>query len=507
MTPAKRVIVNTAAQYSRSVINTVLLLYSTRLVMQALGVSDYGVFALVGGVVAMLGFITNALVVTTQRFISYYYGKGDMATVRHYFSNSVYLHLLLGFLLLGLLLLVGLPVLGWLKIEAGRELAAWQVYQIASVMLFVTILTAPFKALFIARENIVYISVIEVIDGVMKLCMAIILLELSSGDKLQLYSLMILGVNLFNLLAFSLYAFVRFEECRLRCDFRDWDFGIMRELFGFAGWNTFGAGGQFIRNQGVAMVLNRQFGTVINAAYGIGFQVWAAVAFVATSILNAMNPQIIKAEGEQNRARMLHLAAMESKYSLALMLLVAVPLLLEFPQVLSLWLKEVPDHTAMFCRFVMVAFLFDQISLGLHTANQAMGRIGRYTLLTNIPKLLVVPAAWLVLFLGGSATDVMWLYLLVEAAVSFYRIPFSVKSLGLDGWHYLRIVLLPLLPATLLMFLGGWLCLFSMDFPLRFLVTSVVTLAIGLPSLWYFTLTADDRQFVLSFINRKLHHD
>ena len=142
MTPAKRVIVNTAAQYSRSVINTVLLLYSTRLVMQALGVSDYGVYALVGGVVAMLGFITNALVVTTQRFISFHYGAGDMEIVRRYFSNSLYLHLMLGLLLVGLLLFAGQPILGWLKIEPDRELVAWQVYQIATMMLFFTILIA-----------------------------------------------------------------------------------------------------------------------------------------------------------------------------------------------------------------------------------------------------------------------------------------------------------------------------------------------------------------------------
>ena len=213
MEPQKRVIVNTGAQYTKAILNTLLSLYSTRLVLDALQVTDYGIYAVVGGVVAMLGFITNALLVTTQRYVSYYHGQGNSGYVKKIFSSSLFLHIVFA----GVIALVLLLIKGWLfndvlNIPSDRIGTARQVYDVTIAMLVVTILIAPFKALFIARENIVYISVVDVCDGIVKLLMAIGLAYVSS-DRLIVYAIMMMSIQIMNLMVFAGYANWKFEEC------------------------------------------------------------------------------------------------------------------------------------------------------------------------------------------------------------------------------------------------------------------------------------------------------
>ena len=308
MEPTKRIIVNTIAQYTKAIVNIGLSLYSTRLILDALSISDYGVYAVVGGVVAMLGFITNSLVITTQRFVSFYHGRGDTAYVGKIFNHSLLLHVVFGLAIAAILFsLKGWLFGGVLNIPPLRVETAGYVYYITIAMLFVTILTAPFKAMFIACENIVYVSVVEVCDGILKLLFAIAL-AFVSADRLLVYALMMCGIQLLNFMAFSIYGRLRFEECRLtlrRCDIKG---DILRQLMGFAGWTIYSMGTLTARNQGIAIVINHFVGTVANAAYGVAAQVNAAIFFVSSSIVNAMNPQIMKAEGEGNRQRVLRLA-------------------------------------------------------------------------------------------------------------------------------------------------------------------------------------------------------
>lgn len=502
MNPTKRVVINTGAQYARALINIILSLYSTRLILEALGKDDYGLYVLVGGIVAMLGFVTNALIVSTQRFISFYYGKDELKVVGRYFSNSLFLHLFISTSIGVILWLLQNPLLSFLNFDPSRQTTACSVYLVTIGILWLTIMMAPFKALFIARENIVYISIVEVLDSILKLLLAIFLLD-TPGDKLMFYAYMMLIIQVFNIIAYMVYAYTRFEECKLRLRFSDLDKDFLRKLMGFTGWNIFGTGTIMIRNQGIAIILNRQFGTGINAAYGIGYQVFGAVAFVATSLLNAMNPQIIKAEGNNDRKRMLRLSAMESKFSVALMLLVGLPLIVEMPQVLSFWLDEVPDEAPMFCRLILLSFLMDQFSLGLHTANQAKGDIRTYTLLTNIPKLLIVPVAWLLIYWGGTPMSVMMVYLVVELIVSMIRVPFSVRSVGLNAKLYVHDAILPLIVPCCAILFVGLLCTIIFTCSYRFIITFLLSGIVGLPLEWFYTLSASDRAMVQLFIKSR----
>ncbi len=508
MEATKRIIVNTIAQYLKAVINTVLALYSTRLILDALQVSDYGIYTVVGGVVAMLGFISNALVITTQRYVSFYHGQGNAKEVKSIFVNSLALHLFIGALLtIALLLPKEWIIHHVLNIPSDRIIVAGYIYVITAFMLFFTILYAPFKALFIARENIIYIAVVEVADAVFKFILAISL-AFVNADRLLVYAVLMGAIIVVNLLAFSTYALAKFKECTIIIRPNDIKKNVIRQLLGFAGWTTYGMGAVAGRNQGTAIVLNHFFGTTVNAAYGIAFQIYGAVAFVVTSILNAMNPQIMKLEGGKERVKMIDLAGKESKFSVALLSIATLPLIIEMPSILDAWLKEVPPYTSLFCRYVLISFLCDQLTMGLQTAIQATGQIRNYTLLIYTPKLLFVLVIWMMFQYGCSIPSMMAFFLFVEMFVAIIRIPYCKLKIKLSISNYVRVVIAPQIPLCISICIVGIACSSCLDFPLRFVLTYVISAITGIFSAWIFILDKEEKHYVAQLFTKRIHtHD
>lgn len=504
MEPTKRIIVNTGAQYTKAITNTCLSLYSTRLILDALQVTDFGIYALVGGVVAMLGFITNALVITTQRYVSYYHGKGDYEYVRKIFSNSLLLHILFGIAIAGILLFLK----GWLfadvlNIVPERIDTAKSVYIITTLMLVITIFTAPFKALFIAHENIVFVSVVDICDAIIKLLIAIGLAYVSV-DRLLVYAFLMAAIQLLNLLIFSIYARFKYEECHLLLHRRDIDCQAMSQLTGFAGWTTYGTGAVVARTHGITVIINHFCGTTANAAYGIAAQVNNAVIFVSSSIINAMNPQIMKAEGMGDRHKMLLLAGQESKYSVMLLSLVSIPIIMEMPAILNVWLPEVPPNTVMFGRFAIAICLVDQFTIGLNAANQAQGHIGSYTLIMYTPKLLNLPFAWLLLAEGFSLEAVMWSIIIVEFITAILRLPYLKQTAGLHFWQFTRQAILPVLPMIGMSVATCWCCMQLFHSHFSFLITFALALLVGLGTAWAVTLNTSERAYVVRLLKTRI---
>lgn len=507
MEAGKRIVVNMIAQYSRAIINTCLSLYSVRLFLDILGASDYGIYSVIGGIIAMMGFITNALVITTQRYISFYHGRGEQKYVKQLFKNSLFLHFVIAIsLFIVFIVLRDCVVYHLLNIPDGRHEVASKIYIMSGLMLVITILTAPFKALFIARENIVFISIVEVADGILKVLLAYSL-TLITLDKLFVFSMMMTSVLSLNLAAYMIYALTRFEECSIFIRKRDISKQIQKQLAGFAGWTTYGMGAIACRTQGAAVLLNIFFGTIINAAYGIANQVYGSIVFVSSSVLNAMNPQIMKAEGAHDRKRMLRLAGQQSKFSAALMMIIAIPVMVEMGTLLPIWLKNVPPYTVMFCRFILIAFICDQLTIGLNAANQATGQIRTYTLLMFTPKLLFLPIAWLLLKNGGSPTSIMWLFLIIELGVSLMRLPFLHRTAGLDIKQYIADVVIPLLPLCLASTVSAVAIATWIDIPLRFILNIIISIAIGGFIALTVTLNREERYFLKHFIHKKRHAD
>lgn len=504
MTNSNRIIINTMAQYTRTIINVCLSLYSTRLILSALGQSDYGIYSVVAGVIAMMSFITNALVVTTQRFLSIYHGKNDPQKIRQIFGNSMLLHILIASILGVVLFCLGSWIThDFLNIVVERQQAAWYVYNATVVMLMLTFITAPIRALFIARENIVYISIVDVVDGILKLLIAIGLSHIAY-DHLVSYSVLMAGITLVNLLAFSIYASAKFPEFHLP-RLRDWDKQFIKELSHFAGWTTYSMGCIIGRNQGIAVVLNIFYGTIVNSAYGIAQQVLGAVQFISTSILNAMNPQIMKAEGSGDRSRMVRLCEYESKYAFLLLSLVAIPLIAEMDTVLHFWLGEVPEHAVMFCRCILAATLCDQLSVGLTTANQAVGKIRMYNLTFYTFKLLVIVFAWGCIKLGFPLVSIMWCYIGVELFTSLLRLPLMKRIANIAILPFCRNVFLKIIVPATTMSIVCYISICYINLSWRIILTILLSAATGLLSIWITSLEKEEKQHITQLI-KKIHN-
>lgn len=431
MKTSERVIINIVAQYVRTVINMILSLYTVRVVLSTLGQEDYGVYTLIAGVVSMLAFITNSLVTSTQRFISYNHGKRDIDRIKTIFSNSVIIHIVIGIILVVLLELCA-PLLfnGFLNIAADRLEAAMFVYQVVVIILFTTFITAPFKSLIISRENIVYISVIEMLDGLIKVGFAFLLTKVTY-DKLEFYSLTVLAVQLFTFTALAIFCYIKYEECIFptikRINKND-----IKEVLSFTGWTVYGTVCSVSQRQGIAILLNRIMGTAVNAAYGIGYQLAGYASFLSSSIVNAIRPQIIKAEGGGDRARALRLSNIASKAVFLLMSMVFIPCMYEINTILKLWFGNPPEFAGLFCIMAMATILADSVSIGLTHINNAIGNIKVYSLIMCTPKLLTLPIAWIMMKFDFSLEWVALECILVELIMAFVRIPFIKKQAGLN---------------------------------------------------------------------------
>lgn len=501
MTNSQRIIVNTSAQYIRTLINTFLSLFSTRFVLAALGQTDFGVYFLVAGVITMFAFLTNASVITTQRYISFYNGQGKEDKIHSVVGNSLLLHIIIGAGLVALMLMLCYPIIyHGLNIPEDRLQAASWVYVITALMFFFSILLAPIRALFIAKENIVYISCIDVLDGILKLLFAWLLL-FASSDRLVLYAVLMLSIQIINLLALTLFARKKFAEFHFP-HFREWDNATIKELSAFAGWTLYSSGCVVARNQGIAVVLNIFFGAIINAAYGIATQVSGSVAFVSSSIVNAINPQLVKAEGAKDRSRMLRMAEYESKYAFLLLSMVSVPLIFEMGTILRWWLGEVPEHAVAFCQLTLIAALCDQLSIGLTSAVQAIGNLKNYTLIFYTTKLLTLVAIWVCIKMHLSASQALVSYVVVEFVGSLIRLPLLKSIGGLNIFAFCKNVFGRVFVPFLVICGICYATQYFISSDYRFFVSFAATILLGGIAIWWIGMDKSERQFIYSHIRK-----
>lgn len=502
MRSSTRIIVNTAAQYIRTLINIILTLYSTRLILEALGVDNYGLYILVGGVISMLSFATNALATTTQRFLSYHQGKSNLDQQRNYFANSFYIHLIIGlFVLIFLLSFIHILFNGFLNIPDERLYAAKITYAIVSVILLFTFMTSPFRAVLISHENIVYLSIVDILDGLLKVVIAIVLLHIST-DKLIAYSFLMGLIQIFNLLAIGLFCIFKYKECwhpslkRIKIIY-------LKEILSFAGWTVYSIGCVIGRTQGVAVIINKFFGAAVNAAYGIGFQISGYVTFISESILNAVRPQIIRAEGEGNHRHMLWLAQMSSKYGLFLLCCIAIPCIAEMPNLLGLWLKEVPEYATMFSRMVLLAAIFDTSTSGLWVANQAIGNIKTYSISINSVKILTLPVSFLLVKNEFPLLSVAISYVFFEALCAFLRIAFLHKNGNLDIRKFIICVYGRLI-IPMILFISATIVLAHCSTAIwGILMTFTISNLVFIVSFFLFGMKREEKQLFLSFAQKK----
>lgn len=501
MNQSKRIIINTIAQYVRTILSMILSFISTRMILKYLGVDDYGIYSLVAGSVSLLSFLTTSLSVTTQRYLSVSQGKGVLDEIKNIYNTSLFLHLIVSLIVVIIFEFLYLFLFdGFLNIPDDRLLAAKLLYQLVVLIFCLSFVTTPFRSVIISHENIVYISIIEIFDSIFKLLIAYALLFVH-GDKLIYYGVFLTLIQVFNLLCLSLFAYNYYPECK-KPSFSYVKLRIIKELFSFMGWSMYNIGCIIGRTQGIAITINKFMGAAVNASYGLAFQVSGAMSFVSASLMNAINPQIMISEGSGNRKRSIKLAEYGCKFSYILITAISVPALFEMPSLLKLWLGNIPDYSVLFCRMVISACIVDSITSALGSLNQAIGKIRNYTLLIFSTKLITLP---IVIFLFLLQADLFWIaftYVSIELISSFIRIPFLHITAGLNIKSFITDVLLPNLIPTLIIFLVCIIITTFINCEYRFILTFLISISFFIVSVFLFCFSKDEKQIILSYLKK-----
>ncbi|WP_373941224.1 hypothetical protein OEG92_15850 [Polaribacter sejongensis] len=391
MQASHKVIFNTIITYSRSLITVFITLYSTKLIINALGVDDFGLYSLIGGVVGMLAFFKSALTSSTQRFISFNLGKGLMNEVKRVVANSFLIHILTGLVIVLVVEVIGQYFITHkLVIAPDRLGTAIIIFHFVVASTFVTIATVPFDAVLNAHENMLVLAILGIIETVLKLLVAIVLSYIVNYDKLIIYSVLLFSVLILINGIKWVYCYRKYKETKVSL-VKDIDLSQIKKQTSFAGWNLFGAACSMGRGHGVAIISNMFFGTVVNAAFGIANQVKSQSSFFSSTILRAINPQIMKSEGANDRKRMIRLSMMASKFGYFLIAFIAIPLLFEMETVIQLWLNKTPKYVVVFCQLLLIGAIIEQLTVGIKSAIQSVGDIKKYMIYTGGLLLLNMP--------------------------------------------------------------------------------------------------------------------
>jgi O-antigen/teichoic acid export membrane protein len=393
----KRIAKNTLMLYFRMLIILGVRLYTSRIILNTLGVEDYGIYNVVGGIVIMLSFLNSAMSTGTTRFLSFELGRGEFLKMARVFSMSLNIHAMIAVIIFILAETLGLWFLNThLNIPAERMNAANWAYQFSILTFMIAILSIPYHALIIAHERMNVYAYVSIVEVSLQL-LIVFMLQWFGFDKLKLYAVLVFLVSLMIRGIYGLYSSKNFKESKYRFI---WDKSLYKTLMNFAGWNLWGNAAGVMSGQGVNILLNIFFGPAVNAARGIAYSVKAAVHQFVNNFQTAMKPQIIKSYAANDLKYMHQLIFQGAKYSFFLLLFMSVPILLETKIILQLWLKMIPEYTIIFTQLVIVNELISCLSGPLLTAAQASGRIKNFQLITGGLLFLVLPFSWMFLKFG-----------------------------------------------------------------------------------------------------------
>ncbi|PXY42544.1 hypothetical protein DMB65_00520 [Flavobacterium cheongpyeongense] len=501
MQAINRVIFNTGITYVKTVVTSLIALYSTRLILNALGAEDFGIYNVVGGMIAMLAFLNAAMSTSTQRYISYNLGTANIESVKKIFANSVIVHFVIGILLVIVIELVGIYLINnQLKINPARIDVALYILHFVVASTFITVISVPYDALINAHENMTFLAVVGVVESVLKLLIAFSLFFLTV-DKLFVYGFFTMLCTIIIRVIKRIYSKRKYKECHVNL-IKEYDIDQIKELNSFAGWSLFGTLCSLARNQGVAVILNLFFATVVNAAYGIANQVNSQLMFFSQTMMSAMRPQIMKSEGSNDRDRMIRLSLTANQFSFYLFTFFALPFFFEMPFILKLWLKNVPEYTVEFCRSIILLTMMNQINMGLMTAVQAIGKIKVYQMVAGGIQLLTIPIGFVFLKLGYQPYSIVLVSFVLETISTVFRIFYFQYLTGYRAVEYFKKVILnsflSLLPSVLLVyFVRIWL----VDGFVGFIVLGIISSISYLLSIYYIGLTYNDKQMLMQIFS------
>lgn len=433
----KRIAKNTLLLYVRMLFSMLVSLYTSRAVLQTLGVEDYGIYNVVGGFVAMFSLISSSLSSAVSRFLTFELGAGDFSKLKQIFATSLFVHLILAIIVLFFMETIGIWFLNTkMTIPLERLHAANWVFHASILSFILSLIVVPYDASIVSHERLNTFAYIGILNVLLKLSVVLFIAHSTLAfDSLIVYALLLVAVSVFIQFIYIYYCRKHFEECRFHFIV---DKSCLKEIGTFAGWNFIGSTAGILKDHGVNILLNMFLGPVVNAARGISNSVNATICLFAGNFMTALNPQIIKSFASGESAYTTSLVERGSRFSFYIVFILALPILLETDFVLDLWLGQYPAHTVNFVRLVLLLSMCDLLSNTLVTLQQATGRIRNYQLAVGGTLLLNFPLSYFCLENSFPPESVFIVALLISFVCLFLRLVFLNKMVHLSIKQYLR---------------------------------------------------------------------
>ncbi len=496
---SKRIAKNTLVLYARMLLTMAITLYTSRVVLDVLGIDDYGIYSVVGGVVAMFTIISGSLSAAISRFITFELGFGNQEKLNKIFSTALIIQLIIGILVFTLGQTVGMWfVNNKMIIPEGRMFAAQWVLHFSLIALVVNLISIPYNATIIAHEKMSVFAYISIVESVCKLILAY-LIAISPIDKLVTYSISMCAIAVLVRIIYGIYCRKHFLECR-NISFA-FNRPIFKEMLAFSGWNFIGSSAVLLRVQGGNILLNLFFGTVVNAAHGISSQVAAAANQFSTNFLTALNPQITKSYAAGDKEYLNTLIFQGSRFSFYMLLLVSLPILVQTQYVLQVWLNEVPKYTVMFVKLALVFSLIEVISAPLITTMLATGRIRNYQIVVGGFQMMNLPISYILLQMGLFPEIVPIVAICISVFCLIARLYMLRGMIEFCLNLFVKRVILNLLFVTIASLLVPILVVdfFDPTF-ITFVLISILTVLSTITAIYFVGCSRDERTFLLQKI-------
>lgn len=502
---ANRVIKNTGFLYARMGITMFISLYTTRLILNSLGASDFGIFNIVGGAIAMLGFLNAAMASATQRFMSYSEGEGNKEKQKNIFNISFVLHFILAFIVGLILLGAGYFFFnGILNIPPDRMDAAKVVYGSLIISTMFTVMTVPYDAVMNAHENMKYYAIVGVIESLLKLGVAFITVY-TLTDKLIVYGILMACIPLIVLTIMRVYCHKHYEECVI-APRKYFEKSLMKEMTGFAGWNLFSTMSIMVSNYGLGIVVNMFYGVLLNTALGIAQQIDGQLKVFSNNMLKALNPVITKKEGAGNTNKMLEITMAGTKFSFMMFSFFIIPFIIEAPEILRIWLKNVPEHCVLFCRLQLMASMFGQLGATINSAIAAEGNIKAYSFASSVIYLFSVVLTYL-FFLFGFPPYFMYVSVILLNVILYRIVGLTIlhKNCHLYYSDYIKAVIRPCIILFVLSFgITSASTFFIAPGLFRLIITLVISTLVFILCFITVGMNKKERNIFMSIINKRL---
>lgn len=445
-TSGKTIAKNTMFLYFRMMVTMVISLYTSRVVLQILGVDDYGIYQAVGGIVGFMSFVNNALGTGSSRFITFGLGEGNAEKLKNIFATTFTCHFILAVLIVIVAETVGLWFLhNKMVIAPNRLYAAEWVFHLSIVIAFFTLTQVPFNACIIAHERMTVYAYISIIEAVSKLII-VYLLTIGGIDKLILYAVLLCLLQISIITFYRTYCLKHFAEVRMRLHIER---GVFREILGFSGWSLFASSSIALNSQGILILLNMFFVPAVVAARSISIQVNMAATQFMTSFQTAAIPQIVKRYASNDFDGSKQLLLDTAKYSFCLMMLLSIPIFFTAKELLTLWLGVVPPYSVIFLQLIVIQSLFQVFDTTFYYALYAKGQLRENALISPSFGFVIFPIVYLLFKMGFSPVALSWASLIIYSILGLIVKPILIIHIANYTWHDVFSVLVPCLKVVL----------------------------------------------------------